>query len=35
MEEQILDEAIKKCMDGEASVYDLFDVLYLAQLILA
>ncbi len=35
MEEQILDAAIQKCMDEETSVMDLFEVLDLAQLVIA
>ena len=35
MEEQILNEAIDKCMEDSFSVDDLFEVLNMAQFILA
>jgi hypothetical protein len=35
MEEQLLNEAIEKCMDDSTSIDELFEVLNLAQLILA
>jgi hypothetical protein len=35
MEEQILNEAIERCLDGSAAPGDLFYELILAQLILA
>ncbi len=35
MEEQILEEAIEKCMADTATVEDLLEVLNLAQLIIA
>lgn len=35
MEEQILDEAMEKCMQESSSMDELLEVLYLAQLIIA
>ena len=35
MEEQILDEAMEKCMEESSSIDELLEVLYLAQLIIA
>lgn len=35
MEEELLNEAIEKCMEESASMEDLFEVLNLAQLAIA
>lgn len=35
MEEELLNEAMEKCMEGSASMDELFEALYLAQLIVA
>jgi|GEM_PF-1193081 len=35
MEEELLNEAIEKCMDESASMDELVEILYLAQLIIA
>lgn len=35
MDEQIIDEAIERCLENDTPLSDLLDVLYLAQLIIA